>query len=408
MGISRVIGTVRSISWGQGLALACTVFIGLICLSGGRCKSEEPSAKGDHYWQWGTGLYFAGCHGRFTELDAARADWLLLRFPDLPSTRETTESLNRLIAINPKLKIMIRVWPMQNSSLGRGPFGQNTPMGRGSRMMYDYLYAPGEKERILAETRRQIRVVLDNISKPENVVGMTLMEELPQWLTDMAVLYLKDGETNWAIEAYRKEIEAEYGRPFVWNDEARRWWAKKYVQVFDEIHQAMKEASDGRIIIYWLQTGYKHLDHVGPDAPLSTPGLIPVPMADIVKPGRCDGVFAYPNHDEGWESDALRFARERGWLFFSQLTHGAAGRSEAWEPTVNRVKTHVPQNLGYVWYCEGACERHPRGQIFPNIDPSIPPNERQPFPGTHIGPYFVEHTRRFLAQEKVGMDVVEK
>ena len=350
------------------------------------------------------GYYYAGSTGRYTELDAARADWLLLRFPDLPASKGTVEVINRMIAMNPRLKIMIRVWPMQNFYPQKGDFTYNTPVGLASRMMYDYFYAPGVKQKILAETRRQIRVVLDNISKPENVAGMFLLEEMPQFLTDMAPLYLKDGQTNWAIEAYRKEIEAEYGKPFVWNDEARRWWARKYIQVFDEIHQVMKEASGGRTIFYWPATGYLHLDQLAPDAPLSTSSLIPVHLADIVKPGHCDGLFGYGSTAR-FESEVLRFAHERGWPIWTQLSHPAFMRDGSWAETLKLVKTRFPQNLGTLFFCGGACERHPRGQILPNVDPSIPPNER----GTsYFGPYQIEHHRRFFAQQKVGMDVVEK
>ena len=250
MRIVKPVGTARNLRRAIAFGLTCAVLSGTACQSNPAraAEAENPPAKGHHFWQWGMGYYYAGISGRLTNLDAARADWLLLRFPDLPTNKKTVELLNRLIEMNPRLKIMIRVWPMQNFYPQKGDFTKNTPVGLASRMMYDYFYAPGVKEKILAETRRQIRVVIDNINKPENVVGMFLLEEMPQFLTDMAPLYLKDGQTNWAIEAYREEIEAEYGKPFVWNDEARRWWAKKYIQVFDEIHQVMNEAGEGQTI----------------------------------------------------------------------------------------------------------------------------------------------------------------
>ena len=357
------------------------------------------AAPQDHYWDLGVGLYFAGCQGRFTELDAARADWLLLRFPGLPSNRETTETLNRMIALNPRLKIMARIWPLG----GLSPHKE----GRYQATFYEYFYVPGVKEKLFAEIRRQVRVVLDHLDKPENLVAITFLEELPQHFTDMAI-FNEDGKTTWAIEAYRQQIEAEIGKPFEWNDEGRRWWCRKYVQAYNEIHAVMKEASEGRTVIYWQQTGYKNLDHYPPGTPLSTGGLVPIQLSDIVKPGLCDGVFAYPNSETVWEDDALRFARERGWLFFSQLAHAPWMRSEPWDTTVRRIRTRVPQNLGTVWYCEGNCI-HPiyesqKNQTNPDrIDPSIPPNEGGP---DMI--HYVEHTRRALAQMDVGMDVVRR
>ena len=400
--------TFRGVSWALAFSLTCVMLSGPACKSNPAraAEAKNPSAKSHHFWQWGMGYYYAGIHGRLTELDAARADWLLLRFSDLPASKETVEVLNRLIEMNPRLKIMIRVWPMQNFYPQKGDFTLNTPVGLASRMMYDYYYAPAVKEKILAETRRQIRVVIDNIDKPENVVGMFLLEEMPQFLTDMAPLYLKDGETNWAIDAYREEIEADYGKPFVWNDEARLWWAKKYIQIFDEIHLVMKEAGEGRTMFYWPATGYMHLDQLEADAPLSTSSLIPVHLADIVKPGYCDGLFGYGSINR-FESEVLRFARENDWPIWTQLSHPCFMRDGSWEDTVKLVKTDVPQNLGTIFFCAGCCAGYPGNPNPTTVDPSIPLNERGS-PTNHFGHHQIEHTRRVFAQQKVGLDVVEK
>ena len=156
----------------------------------------EASAEDHHYWQWGMGFYYPGITGRWTELDAARADWLLLRFVDLPPSKETTEQINRLLTMNPRLKIMIRVWPMRDHCPHKGAFTYNMPTGLGCRLMYDYFFSPGVKEKIHADARRQVRSVLDHIDKPENVVGMTLLEEAPQFISDMGI-FMKDGETSY-------------------------------------------------------------------------------------------------------------------------------------------------------------------------------------------------------------------
>ncbi len=346
------------------------------------------SARGDHFWQLGTGCYFGGLHGRFTELDVARFDWLYLCYGNIPATEETTQTLNRLIALNPRLKVVLRIWPI----MGLTPHKEN----RSQATFYDYFYLPGVKEKVLAETRRQIRVVLDHISKPENVVGLTFLEELPDHFSDSAIGRLPDGKSTWAMEVYRKEIEAELGKPFVWNDETRRWWCRKYVQAINEIHREMKEASGGRLVFYYQQTNHMNLDHVSEGTPLSTMNLLPIHLAEIVKPGQCDGIFGYPNNTHLWNQQTLRFAKERGWLFFSQLAHAGTMRLGSWEECLALAKTRVPQNLGFFWYCEGNCARN----VW-NDDPSIPPGER----GSQRL-YYVEHTRRILAAEKVGLDVL--
>ena len=370
----------------------------------------EGSADDHHYWQWGMGFYYPGITGRWTELDAARADWLLLRFGDLAPSKETTEQINRLLKMNPRLKIMIRVWPMRDHCPHKGAFTYNMRTGLGCRLMYDYFFSPGVKEKIHADARRQVRSVLDHIDKPENVVGMTLLEEAPQFISDMGI-FMKDGETNWAIEAYREEIEADYGKPFVWNSEARRWWCKKYVQIHDELHTTMKEASDRRVpIFYWQQTGYIDLDHLSADE-LQDPfsgknrSLVPIHLADIIKPGYCDGLFGYGSASR-WETDTLRFARERNWPFWSQLSHPCFMRDCKWEEAVDLVTERMPQNLGTVFFCSGNCAGHPRDENPTIVDESIPIEQRQP--SGYFGNYQVEHTRRVFAQQNVGMDVMEQ
>ena len=112
----------------------------------------------------------------------------------MPSTRQTTELLNRLIALNPRLKIMARIWPIG----GLSPYRES----RYQATFYEYFYLPGVKEKLFAEIRRQIRVVLDHLDKPENFVAITFLEELPQHFTDMAIVN-ENGKTTWAMEAYR-------------------------------------------------------------------------------------------------------------------------------------------------------------------------------------------------------------
>ena len=88
---SKRVRTFRGVSWALVFVLTCVMLSGPACKSNPAraAEAKNPSAKSHHFWQWGMGYYYAGIHGRLTELDAARADWLLLRFPDLSASKET-------------------------------------------------------------------------------------------------------------------------------------------------------------------------------------------------------------------------------------------------------------------------------------------------------------------------------
>ena len=118
--------------------------------------------------------------------------------------------LNRLLAINPDLKIVIRLWP----NLGLGDNSENNYQAT----FLHYLYLPGVKEKLHQNIHDQIHVVLDPITKPENVVGMTFLEELPNHFS--ANPFRRGGDKlTWDLLRFRKEIEAERGKPLVWDSE---------------------------------------------------------------------------------------------------------------------------------------------------------------------------------------------
>jgi len=202
------------------------------------------------------------------------------------------------------------------------------------------------------------------------------------------------------MERFRKEIEAERGKPLVWDDETRRWWAGKWVQVMGEIHGAMKKASGGRLVFYYQQTNHSTLDMVPEGTPLDRPMLIPIRWGDIIKPGLCDGFFAYPNSQKIWQEHYVRFATKHNWLVFSQVSHPSGMRLCAWDECLALAKQRFPQNLGYFFYCSGACAA---GKAW-NADKGIPPgaewNTRRVSMKLHI--------RRHLALEDVGMDIVRR
>lgn len=340
----------------------------------------------DHYWELGVGCYYGGMQG-LTELDVARYDWLYLCFGNISATPETVEQINKLLKINPELKIVIRVWPV----MGLG----DCPENRYQATFLHYLYQPGVKQRLLANIEAQIKVVLDNISRPENVVGMTFLEELP--LHFSGAPFRRNNELTWDLERFRAEIEAERGTPLVWDDETRLWWGEKWVQVLGEIHAAMKQASGGRLVWYYQQTNHTSLDMVPEGTALNTPMLMPIHWADIIKPGLCDGFFAYPNNQAVWER-YVKLATDNDWLFFSQVSHPGGMRLCAWEDCLKLAKQRVPQNMGYFLYCPGDCAARNAW----NDDPAFAGR-----PALNIrGVSRLLHWRRILAGEDVGMDIM--
>ncbi len=346
-------------------------------------------AAEDRYWDLGVGCYYGGL-GAYSALDVARYDWLYLSFGNIGATEETVADLNRMLAINPELKIVIRVWPIMSKG--------DCPENRYQATFLHYLYQDGIRECVDQTIHDQIRVVLDNISKPENVVGMTFLEELPGHFS--AGPFGKNetgGELPWDLKRFQTEIEAERGKPLVWDDETRLWWGEKWVEAINGVHAAMKDASDGRLIWYYQQTNHASLDMVPEGTPLETRMLMPIHWGDIIKPGLCDGFFAYPNSQQVWDR-YLKLARDNDWLFFSQVSHPSFMRLCSWDENVSMAKTRDPHNMGYFLYCEGTCAA--RGVW--NDDHGIPDGPEWNTRGVSIK----LHIRRHLALEDVGMDIV--
>ncbi|MCD6361252.1 MAG: hypothetical protein J7M38_10355 [Armatimonadetes bacterium] len=346
-------------------------------------------AAGDHYWELGVGCYYGGTAG-VTELDVARYDWLYLCFGNIGANEETVAQLNRLLEINPRLKIVIRVWPI----MGKG----DCPENRYQATFLHYLYGEGVRERVDQSIRDQVSVVLDNISRPENVVGLTFLEELPGHFSGNPFRKNQTGgELTWDLKRFQSEIEAERGKPLVWDDETRLWWGRKWVEAINSIHAVMKEASNGRLIWYYQQTNHTSLDMVPEGTPLDTKFLMPIHWSDIIKPGLCDGFFAYPNSRKVWDR-YLKLARENDWLFFSQVSHPGGMRLCAWDECLEMATERVPQNMGYFLYCPGDCAARRAW----NDDPDIPEGAEWNTRGVSRA----LHWRLILGRQNVGMDVI--
>lgn len=354
------------------------------------CSSPAADAAKWHHWELGVGSYgaaagaedtWSGC----TDLDRARMDWV---FVMLGSHNTTGKELNRLLRLNPRLKILVRLWPIGN-------LGQKE--NKYQATFLDYLYADGVKGKLLQETSRQIHSILDPIEKPANVVGFTFLEELPMHFTGEELTSTDPDKLPWAIQHYQKQIEAERGKPLRWDADARRWWGQKFAQVLNEIHAHIKKESGGKLVFVYIQTNHDMLDYYPRGQDLNRSDLLPLHYADLIKPGIADGFFAYPNNELIWKR-SMDIATKNNWPFFSQLAHpGGMRLTRSWEEAVRLASVKLPQNLGYFFYCDGNCRR----RAF-NDDPAIPDDDN--FHPASIPSHF----RRFTAQHNVGIEIVTR
>jgi len=361
----------------------------IACLTAILALSPALTAQAEtHYWRLGAGFYAGESVGNPS--DEARWDWLLVNLGNMGARMETVHRLNRNLQLNPRQKYLVELFPEPHCRF------------------LEYRYRPEVKQALEQETRRQVRLFLDNIAKPENIIGFTFMEEVPggSWGHSSAIAWAEDpNQLPRFLEGFRKEIEAERGKPLVWNDETRLWVGTTFVNNMNSVHRVIKEEAPDKLVLLWHKTTIRTLDELGvllpADAPLATRGLYPYRLSDVIKPGLCEGLFAYPRNPGIWKKRYIRFARQNGWLFFSQLSHPGCYRLGSWEDELKMVKTEVPQNLGYFLFCQGNCTYRRQW----NEDPGIPldkPEENLSMDSIPL------HIRRFFAQEKIGMDVLAR
>lgn len=361
---------------------ACLVALVLI-IAVPACAAE------DHYWDLGVGCYYAGPQG-VSDLDVARFDWIYLCFGNISATEATVAEINRLLEINPELKVVIRVWPIMSKG--------DCPENRYQATFLHYLYGEGIREKVDQTIHEQVRVVLDNISRPENVVGLTFLEELPGHFSGQPFNKNETGgELTWDLKRFQPQIEAERGKPLVWDDETRLWWGRKWVEAINGVHAAMKQASEGRTIWYYQQTNHASLDMVPEGTPLETRLLMPIHFGDIIKPGLCEGFFAYPNKREVWDR-YVKLATDNDWLLFSQVSHPGGMRLCKWDECLAMATQRFAQNQGYFLYCPGDCAERRAW----NDDPDIPKGAEWNTRGVSRA----LHWRLILGRQDVGMDVV--
>ena len=311
--------------------------VGLLWAVTGAAAGAEKS----RYWELGWGLY--GGEG----LDAARFDWHMICFGNVPATQQTVDGLNEILKLNPKHKFLIRVWPI----MGKGDCKEN----RYQATLFHYLYKPGVREKVLEETKRQVELVCKGVSRPESVYGCCFLEELPGHFTSgrFGGVDGKAGAMPWDIQRFQKPIEAELGAPWDGSREDHRlWWGRKYCQVIEEINRTMKQSSGGKPVFYYQATSWCTLDHL--DLPLfrEKPPRVVMPFrySQILKPGVCDGIFGYPNNAAIWANQTEAMLEKYSCLMFSQMSLPPGMRICRFNEMVDLARWNNPGNVGSFLY----------------------------------------------------------
>ncbi|NMA40923.1 MAG: hypothetical protein GX937_12195, partial [Lentisphaerae bacterium] len=204
----------------------------------------------DHYWQWGWGTY-----GNGLIEDIARFDWSLVNFGSVPDNQQTVDRCNAILRVNPNHRFVIRIWPISNQ--GR------LPNNRYMATLWDYFYNPEIKDKLREKIRQQFELLHNGLTRPEAIVGMTYLEELPQHFTSCPFKSkITSAFMPWDMAPFEKEINAELGHPFdISKEEDALWWGKKYCQYFNEMHQYMRSIAPPNCkILYWQATYYNTLN----------------------------------------------------------------------------------------------------------------------------------------------------
>ncbi len=363
--------------------MRCRLLVTVSCMVLLVVSLRADGDEGNRFWSWGWGTY-----GGPTALDVARFDWSLINFGNVPADQRTVDRCNEILAINPDHKFVIRIWPIISA-------GDSNENRRAATFLHVY-FRPEAREKVLDNTRKQIRLVLDGLDKPENVVGLTFLEELPGHFTAAPWRSWRPGKPQpWTVVHFNDEIVAELGEPFdMAKAEHRLWWGKAYAAALEHIHRAMKESSDNRTVIYWQATSWYTLDQLAEGEDIFTMGVVPIHYEQIVKPGVCDGLFGYPNNDYVWERQTKAMVEKLDCLMFSQLSTPAGMRLSEFDETVEMALWKDPRNLGTFLYSSATAGTRAWNEL-PYLD----------------GSYFwstADLSRRFAWERQIGNDIVKR
>jgi len=312
--------------------------------SGGSYVNFESNSNQSRYWEWGWGHY----HSDTTVATQAAFDWSTINFGNVSDNQSTIDRLNQMLAINPNHKFVIRVWPI----LG---LGDSIDENRYQGTLFHYLFKPGVREAIHQKARDQVNLVLNGISKPENVVGSTFLEESPNhFTTGRDILGWSRGQPMpWDVARFESQLNAAVGGTFDMANQAHRlWWGDQYANAVNEINSVIKEASGGRDVFIWNATSFRTMDMLGQGESIFQSHVIPINYTDILDPDYVDGIFGYPNTQGIWDTETMNFVRNHNLLFFSQTSTPGFMRASTWDETVRLAQEEDPRNLGTFFYSQ--------------------------------------------------------
>lgn len=314
------------------LFCTCLLFLIFIALS----SAESVSA----YWEWGYGIY--GGDGILPDSTMAKYQWSTINFGNISTNQATIDRLNRILAINPNHKFLIRVWPI----LG---LGDNLEENRYQATLFHYFYKSGTKSAIFNTISSQVHLVMDNLTNPNAVVGVVFLEELPYHFTGITSIP-SSGQPSWDLIKFSSQITAELGQPFDLNNSQHRiWWGQKYSQAMKEICTQMRSASGGKPAFYWQQANYDTLDT---KSGTFSDRVLPIHLADIVTSDGCDGFFGYPINNSNWQTNTINLANITQGKFFSQISYPDFMRGTSFVHMAELAHQNHPNNLGAFFYFE--------------------------------------------------------
>ena len=364
----------------------CAAGIMLFC----GCNAAEKKAKAmpDYdYWDLGVGGYGSNIISDITLLDRARMDWLYVCFGNEPANKANTERLNKYLEMNPKQKYVIRLWPIFRHK--RPGANQVTPV-----TFMDYLYMPGIKEKLMKNIKNQVDSVMLHISDKNAVYGFTFLEENPTHFSDRGDRLPLGALPPRDMVYYKAQYEKETGKKLdKWNEDTRRWWSSKYLQVTNEINSYIKEVSGGKRVFMYFLSHTRTLDFLNPGEPVTGPSILTFYMKDVIGHG-ADGLFAFPTNAyylKKWQD----ICAELKVPYFSQLSVGGQMRLPSWKDTLAIAKSKSKENVGYFFHAfddiRGQWNDAPYGKGDPLIQDQ-----------------FGKKYRMHCAAENVGMDVIRK
>ena len=346
----------------------------------------------------------AGCYGGpqgGIPLDTARTEWSYLGLGNVSASKGTADKLNELFALNPKHKIVIRLWPKP----GYLPKGADPKTPKNYITHFDYRYCPEAREAFLKECRRELDVFLENVTHPENIYGYTLFEELPhQFGGDVSLLDKIDPKTKLTgqMRAFADHFKKEKGKELTeWNEDARRWWGETFAWSIRDVYSTLKKEYPKLHGFVYFMSHYRPLDWLEAGEPVHSFRVIPCKWSDMVEPGvAADGFFAYCNNAR-WAKRYQDLATGHHWPYFTQLSHPAGMRISSWKECLDIANSPIPENLGYFYY------EWDYSYGWWNDDPDVPPEDRELLGGC-ADPAMAARFRQYFAKLGLNMDIVKR